>query len=149
MLAELQQPTDFSILLEHEGFAGGVEGWHLGLGPERALEAVDLSVWTYADLKIARSSRFADDQGVQPLFPGQADQFFRADRIRPAPTRLEQGFSVLLVVDGQATLSGNGWETALVQGTAVLVPFAVGECELSGSAEVLRCRAANPIAGGA
>src|SRR6202012_6189903 len=45
-LVELQEPTDFSILLEWAGFAidGPREG-HLGLGFDLALTALDYSGW--------------------------------------------------------------------------------------------------------
>jgi hypothetical protein len=45
-LVELQEPTDFSILLEWAGFAiDGVTEGHLGLGFDLALTALDYSGW--------------------------------------------------------------------------------------------------------
>jgi mannose-6-phosphate isomerase len=73
------------------------------------------------------------------LFPAEADSFFRAERIRPAPTQLEAAFSVLMVVDGRAQFRGGGWKMDVVRGDAVLVPHAAGECTLEGDAEILRC----------
>lgn len=146
LLAELQQPTDFSILLEYEGFVGGAEGWHLGLGPERALAAVDRSAWGASELERARSKRNRDALGIQPLFPAEADAFFRADRIRPRPTLLHQEFSVLLVVDGSGTVIGDGWKFDLARGDVLLVPYSAGACELAGDVDVLRCRAPDPSA---
>ncbi|MGH2808199.1 MAG: class I mannose-6-phosphate isomerase [Actinomycetota bacterium] len=139
LLAELQQPTDFSLLLEYKGFADDIDGAFLGLGKERALEAVDYEPWTDDVVQWAVSSRGDRRPGIEALFPAEADPFFRAERIRPAPTRLPQEFSVLLVTDGSATATGVGWETALKRGDAVLVPFAAGPCELSGDAEIIRC----------
>jgi mannose-6-phosphate isomerase len=150
LLAELQQPTDFSILLEWEGFAiDGPDAGHLGLGVDRALEALDLSVW--GDEQVARSTsvRAAPGRsGVELLFPEEADSFFRAERIGPVPTTLEPSFSVLLAVDGRAELSGDGWNVDITRGDAVLVPFAAGACVLEGDALILRCLPPNPSATG-
>lgn len=147
LIAELQQPTDFSVLLEWEGFAiDGPKLGHLGLGFDLALQALDRSAWSEDDLAHATSSRTSDRPGVEVLFPPEADAFFRAERIRPAPTPLEQFFSVLLATRGTAGLRGDGWTTILGPGDAVLVPYAAGACELDGDAEILRCMAPDPNA---
>jgi mannose-6-phosphate isomerase len=150
LLAELQQPTDFSILLEWEGFAiDGPDAGHLGLGFDRALEALDLSVWE--DERVARCTsvrEVPDRPGVELLFPEEADPFFRAERIGPAPTTLESSFSVLLPVDGRAELSGDGWDVEIKRGDTVLVPFAAGACVLAGDALIIRCLPPDPSATG-
>lgn len=145
LIAELQQPTDFSILLEWEGFAiDGPTAGHLGLGFDIALDAIDMTPWTADDLARARANRPGARSEVQTLFPAAADPFFRAERIRPAPTALEQAFSVLLVNAGAAALSGERWTLDIARGDAVLVPHAAGECTLDGGAEVLRCMPPDP-----
>jgi mannose-6-phosphate isomerase len=139
LLAELQQPTDFSVLLEWEGFAiDGAEVGHLGLGFDLALRSVDLSPWDEDDLLRASSGRGEGGPGVERMFPAEADRFFRADRIRAHPTPLEQSFSVLLAISGKGRLRGGGWEVELSRGDAVLVPFAAGDCVLE-DVEALRC----------
>jgi mannose-6-phosphate isomerase len=145
LIAELQQPTDFSVLLEWEGFAiDGPNLGHLGLGFDLALQALDRSAWSESDHAHAISGRASDRAGVEVLFPSEADAFFRAERIRPAPTPLDQCFSVLLVTRGSAGLRGDGWATELGTGDAILMPYAAGACELSGEAEILRCMAPDP-----
>jgi mannose-6-phosphate isomerase len=139
LLAELQQPTDFSLLLEYKGFADDTEGAFLGLGKDRAIEAVDMTPWTDDVVAWAISSRGERRPGVETMFPTDADPFFRAERMRPAPTELPQEFSVLLVTAGSATATGDGWDVELDRGDAVLVPYAAGPCELSGDAEIIRC----------
>lgn len=139
LLAELQQPTDFSILLEWKGFAEDEAGAFLGLGLDLAIASVDRSTWTDVEVARAWSGRPSAKAGVETLFPADADVFFRAERIRPAPTHLEPSFSVLLVVAGDAAARGAGWELPLRRGDALLVPFGAGECELTGDAEILRC----------
>jgi mannose-6-phosphate isomerase len=140
-LAELQQPTDFSVLMEWDGFAiDGPTAGHLGLGFDLALQALDRSGWSEDDLAAATSGRANDGRrGVESLFPPAADRFFRAERIRPAPTEIEAGFCVLLVVEGSAQAQGEHWETALGRGDAVLVPSAAGSYVIEGEAEIIRC----------
>lgn len=146
LIAELQQPTDFSILLEWEGFADTGPAGHLGLDVDVALEAVDLGAWTDDDLRRATSGRGADAAGpaVEVLFPADADAFFRAERVRHGPAVLQPSFSVLLVMDGDGRAAGDGWSMPLRRGDAVAVPYAAGECELTGDARVLRCRPPDP-----
>ena len=141
LLAELQQPTDFSILMEWERFAAeNSDAAHLGLGFDTALRALDLSPWTDETLAWSAVGRADDDgSGVVRLFPPDADAFFRAEHIRPRSTSLEPCFSVLLVVVGSASLSGDGWKLDASQGDAVLVPYGAGSVLLDGDADILRC----------
>jgi mannose-6-phosphate isomerase len=147
LLAELQQPTDFSVLMEWEGFAiDGPQVGHLGLGFDTALGALDRSPWTGDDLDRALSDRGEARPGVETLFPLGADPFFRAERIRGDGTTLDRSFSVLLVTDGRGLLLGDGWELRLSRGDAVLVPHAAGGCALTGGADVIRCMPPDPSA---
>jgi mannose-6-phosphate isomerase len=141
LLAELQQPTDFSVLMEWEGYAiDGPNAGHLGLGFDVALQALDRSAWSDADLGRAVARRTESSRpGVESLFPPEADAFFRAERIRPAPTVLDPAFSVLLVTEGSANLSGADWAMDLARGDAVVVPYGAGTCTLAEDAEILRC----------
>ena len=140
LLAELQQPTDFSVLLEWEGFAiDGEEIGHLGLGFDLALRSLDRSPWSQEELAEATSSRPGDGTDVERLFPAEADRFFRAERVRGGRVELEAGFSVLLVTEGAGALAGDGWELELSRGDAVLVPYAAGDAVLEGDGFVLRC----------
>ena len=149
LIVELQEPTDFSILLEWEGFAidGSNEG-HLGLGFDVALQAVDRTGWD--DARLSRLSSARPEKTVRPgvevLFPAEADTFFRGERIRPAPSLLPPGFSILIVTEGDGVLHHAGGELRVERGHRVLVPFAAGECRLEGNMEVLRCMPPDPAA---
>ncbi len=145
LLVELQEPTDFSVLLEWEGFAvdGAVAG-HLGLGFDLALECVDRSGWgreRLAELHGRRAADPAGRPGVEPLLPEAADPFFRAERIRPrSPATLEPSFSVLVVLDGSGRLdTAAGGRLDLARGDTVLVPFAAGPGLVSGAVHAIRC----------
>ncbi len=153
-LVELQEPTDFSVLLEWAGFAidGRADG-HLGLGFDVALQCVDRSGWGPAALERLRGGR-RDGQrgrpGVDPLLPAEADPFFRAERLRPAggSVQLEEGFCILVVVDGAGRLeTERGGSVDLRRGDTVLLPFAAGPGTVSGRLEVIRCLPPDPHRG--
>ena len=149
-MVELQEPSDFSILLEWEGFAidGPTEG-HLGLGYDLALEAVDCSGWSERRLATLRAARPTEEArpGVEVLFPTEADGFFRAERIRSSRSALSAGFSLLVVLEGDGRLvEEEGDDVELARGDAVLVLHRAGTCHLDGGLEVLRCMPPDPAA---
>jgi mannose-6-phosphate isomerase len=115
LLVELQEPTDFSVLLEWEGFELTEAEGHLELGWDRALSALD------------RSATAAP----QPGLPAEADAFFRAEWLSGGDT-LDPGFSILVGTAGDGALATEGGELPFGRGSAVLVPFAAGAGELRG-----------------
>jgi mannose-6-phosphate isomerase len=141
LLVELQEPTDFSVLLEWEGFAiDGRRVGHLGLGFELALGCVDRSGWSQERPARLRGGRGPDRAGAERLFPAEADPFFRAERLRPDPAvRLEAAFSILVVTRGSGRLETAGGSLELARGDTVLVPFAAGPGEVRGRLAAVRC----------
>jgi mannose-6-phosphate isomerase len=127
LLLELQEPTDFSVLLEWDGFQLSPHDGHLQLGWDRALQALDRSP--------------ADPPSARPELPGEADPYFRAERIS-GDAALDAGFSILVVLDGNGALG----EIVLRRGTAVLIPYGAGETRVEG-VEAIRCRPPAPDAG--
>jgi mannose-6-phosphate isomerase len=150
LLVELQEPTDFSVLLEWEGFAiDGRRDGHLGLGFDLALSCVDRAGWDAAGLARLRGGRGTVRPGVERLFPAEADPFFRAERLRPDPAAtLEAAFSILVVTGGSGRLEARGGALDLARGDTVLVPFAAGAGELRGRLEAVRCLPPSPEADG-
>jgi mannose-6-phosphate isomerase len=149
LMVELQEPTDLSILLEWKGFAidGPAEG-HLGLGFDVALDALDLAAWGESRSDTMGTTPASRDErpGAEVLFPPEADSFFRAERVRPAPTELPAAFSLLVVLAGEGALEHSGGELSLRRGDALLVPFAAGDCRVRGDLELLRCMPPDPAA---
>ncbi|HSK96659.1 MAG TPA: class I mannose-6-phosphate isomerase [Euzebyales bacterium] len=151
-IVELQEPTDFSVLLEWEGFdIDGRAAGHLGLGMDLALRCVDRSAWDRDRIGHHRTDRPATsgadvNGGVRPLLPVDADPFFRAERVLPNQVaRLDQGFSILVVVDGTGwleTAAGDGMPVR--RGQTVLVPHAAGATTVSGAVHAVRCRPPAP-----
>ncbi|WP_433293807.1 class I mannose-6-phosphate isomerase [Actinoplanes sp. CA-030573] len=128
LLVEVQEPTDFSVLLEYEGF--GLADGHLGLGYDLALQCVDRNAWT--------PSRLAGLRGdAAHLLPPAADEFFSARRLYGGD-RLAQGFSVLVAVAGEGRLRGETDDLSLRRGDTLLVPYAAGPLVLEGQIEAIR-----------
>ncbi|MBD0329580.1 MAG: class I mannose-6-phosphate isomerase [Thermoleophilia bacterium] len=118
-MAELQEPTDYLILCEWEGFPIRPEDAHLGIGWEAALSALDL-------------------RAHEPVLglPDQARAFFWADEEPEPPGR----FAVLLVLAGEGEVAG---EQARA-GDAFAVPAAADDLGVAGELRVLRCLAPDP-----
>jgi mannose-6-phosphate isomerase len=136
LLLELQEPTDFSVLVEWRRFGVNSGAEHLGLGWDTALAAVDRDP--------------ADPAGLvsdSTLLPPAADPYFRAERVR-GTTESEPSFAILVVLDGEGALrTENGDELALRSGTTALVPFAAGATTLQGELDAIRCLPPDPDAG--
>lgn len=149
-VVELQEPTDFSVLLEWEGY--GIDGradGHLNLGMDLALRCVDHAALDQQLARHYRSGRASPpgvQHGVQPLFPVDAEPFFRAERIRPDPVvELEPGFGILVAVSGAGELTAEaGGALPIRRGQTVLVPHGSGTMTLAGGVELVRCRPPAP-----
>jgi mannose-6-phosphate isomerase len=139
LLVELQEPTDFSIFMEWEGFRLDPAAGHLGLGFDRALAAVDRSA---CDASALASSEPADPPRTRRPLPEDADRFFRADVLRPGADgiELDPAWTVLVVTEGAAQLTDEMRATDVHRGDVLLVPWGVGPVQLSGDVTVVRCR---------
>jgi mannose-6-phosphate isomerase len=148
LIVELQEPSDLSVLLEWDDFEidGHADG-HLGLGFDTALRAAERRRLRPDQLRRLRTSRVQQGRpGVERLFPPEADAYFRAERIRPAPScSLPREFSILVVLEGAGRLETEAGELSLGRGATVLVPWAAGEGSLQGELEVLRCLPPKPV----
>ena len=120
LIAELQEPTDFSLLCEWQGFPIRPEDSHLGLGWDAALAALDLSA----------------HEPVRRL-PEAAHRFFWADDV-PEPAGR---FAILLVVAGEGMLAGMPTRA----GDAFAVPASAGSVDAEGDVRVLRLLAPDPV----
>ncbi len=141
---ELQEPTDFSLILEWDGFDLDPAAAWLGLEPDVARECVRRTALLPERLEALRVR--AGSAGSSPherALPPHADPFFRAERIRPGPSpvRLDAAFSVLVVLSGAGRLeSEHGGSLALERGTTVLIPHGAGMTAVSGGLDAVRCR---------
>ncbi len=139
--AELQEPTDFSIMLEHKGFDIDPSGGELGLGRDLAVTSVKRKAFSSSELDgLRRRAGGSSNDHVQDVMPGAAGPYFRAQRVfgRGAP-RLEASFAVVLVIGGAGSLDGEGWEVPVKRGSTLVVPWASGQVRVTGEVELLRC----------
>ncbi|WP_367136009.1 class I mannose-6-phosphate isomerase [Saccharothrix sp. HUAS TT1] len=133
-IVELQQPTDFSVTLEWQGFLADAEAGHLGLGYDKALDCLERRAQSPDDL--VRRTQALTGESVD-LFDAQADPFFRADRLHVSGTAaLEPSFGVYVVLEGAGTLG----PVAVHRGSTVVVPHAAGEVVVTGDVVAIRCR---------
>ena len=114
LIVELQEPTDYSIVCEWNGFPIDPENAHLGLGWDRALEALRLGA-------------YEPELGL----PDEARAFFDVDDHAEPAGR----FAVLLVLEGDGELDGQ----AARAGDAFVIPAAAEPFEVRGDFRVLRC----------
>jgi len=137
LILELQQPSDFSILLEWQGFASSEDEASLGLGWDVALPGVD------------RSATDSDKLWGDRL-PVAADPFFRAESVEASPSaELERGFAILVFTSGAAELHSEGEEPLPIgRGDTVLLPWDAGTCRLEGDIAGVACRPPAPDPGG-
>lgn len=150
-VVEVQEPTDFSILLEWEGFAidGRTEG-HLGLGFDLALRALDRSAWDRARLDTLlgwRPQEPGAKEGVRRLLPAEADGFFRVERVSAEAdtgVSFRPEVAVLVVLNGQGRLSCAEGDLPLSRGTTAFVPYGAGPTRIEGRVSLLRCMPPDP-----
>ena len=142
-IIELQEPTDFSVMLEWEkfGLASRAEE-QLGLPSALALSCVDRTGWSNGRLSSCVSrGALSGVAGSRSVLAPKADPFFRAVQIvTDGSVTLEPQYGVLVVLDGSGRIDGDfGDAVEIGHGDTVLVPYGAGEVVLSGDLNVVRC----------
>lgn len=141
LIAELQEPSDMSVMLEWAGHGiSGEDEATLGLGWPAALSCVETTAHDAAALRGPRGERRA--------LPPAADAFFRAEWLAAsaaAPAEVARGFTVLLVLDGAGRLeTADGTVLSVARGDNVVIPYAARVSRLAGEVRALACRPADP-----
>ena len=127
-IAETQEPTDFSILLEWSVTTQGREDSHLGLGFDRAMAAVSHAALSTSQLaSLVRHEPGEPAAPLRPCLPTAADHYFRLHRATSGAS-VPAGFAVLLVLEGSGRLTGVG-HVEIRRGEAWVVPAAYGDWE--------------------
>jgi mannose-6-phosphate isomerase len=144
-VAEIQEPTDFSILLEWSVTTSGRDDSHLGLGFDTAMQAVNHRATSPAELhRLVRPGEDASP-GLRSVLPVEADEFFRLDRAvarGDVTATVTPGFAAVIVSAGTAELSTAEATETVTRGDVLAVPAAAGEWTLHGDVEALVARAA-------
>jgi mannose-6-phosphate isomerase len=145
-LVEVQEPTDFSILLEWSVTTATRDESHLGLGFDTALHAVSHRATDPVRLASLRQhvDPAARSEELMPALPAAADAYFRVDLAAPAgsaPITVPHGFAVAIVLSGAGSLDWDGGEgRSLHPGEVYAVPDGLGDWSVAGSVRVAVCR---------
>lgn len=144
-VAEVQEPTDFSILLEWSITTSTREESHLELGFDTVMGAVSTSALTDAELAKLVSTSGASAAGplLQSVLPESADPYFRLHQTAGAghaTADVDAGFAVVLVTDGDGALAFDQGSVPVQRGDALVVPHAAGPWHVDGTASVLIAR---------
>jgi mannose-6-phosphate isomerase len=145
-LVEVQEPTDFSILLEWSVTTAGRDDSHLGLGFDTALRVVNHRATDAEALAALRHHVDPAATSDQPLraLPAASDPYFRIDLAAPPgaePITVPHGFAVAIVLAGTGTLSWENDEAqGLRRGEIHAIPAGLGDWSLQGPVRVALCR---------
>ncbi len=138
LLVELQEPTDWSVLLEWRGLPVDPADATLGLPLDEALGCVGRQAYPPERLRALRGRRLEYVAGS--LLPPAADPFFVAERVRGGD-RLSPGYSVLVVTEGSGAVAAEaGGPVPVRRGSTVVIPHAAGACALTGDFLAVRGR---------
>lgn len=149
-IIEAQEPTDFSVVAEWEGFPIDPEDAHLGLGLDLALECFDFT--QYEPDKLLREFKLEPQKlDERPggeewqLLGGKTADYFSATRLvarREMPVEGE-GFYIGIVTSGQGALEGDFGEIPLRRGDTFVCSASVSahryRAEENAPLEVVRC----------
>jgi mannose-6-phosphate isomerase len=150
-MVEVQEPSDLGVLLEWRGFVDPKSA-AMRLDLETALGATRLTAISRDE--IASWTRRSVDApearpGARIVVPPAAEQFFRAEWLRPDPAvELERSWSILVALAGVGRLATEVGELELEHGDTVLLPYAAGVGELTGELEAIRCLPPRPRGSG-
>ncbi|GAB3276652.1 class I mannose-6-phosphate isomerase [Parasphingorhabdus pacifica] len=145
-IVELQQPTDFSVTLEWQGFLADAESAFLGMNHHTALRTVNRKGFDDTALtQLIKHTARRDEPRVSLLAPDAAD-FFRADRLHPrGGLDLEASFGVLIALDGNGLLRcADGSEVPVHRGNTLVIPHTAGDAQLEGDVVAVHCRPPQP-----
>ncbi len=153
-VAEAQEPTDLSIVLEWAVTTSGREDSHLGLGFDTVMPAVDhrgMSPDRLASLRTFTDPR-ASSAAPRSALVAEADPYFRLDIWAPqglGSPAVPAGFTVVVVLDGDGELTGGVAACPVRRGQVLAVPAAFGGWAAEGDVRLLVCRPGTVRAGGA
>ena len=145
-VAELQEPTDFSILLEWSVTTSTREESHLDLGFDAAMRAVShtrLEARELTSLIVETGTPVVEASPPNPspetLLPAAGDPFFRLLRGTAGNGEVPASYAVVIATSGSGSLRSAAGEIAVASGEAYAVPHSFGPWHVTGDAVVLAC----------
>lgn len=144
-VAEVQEPTDLSILLEWSVTTSTREESHLGLGFEAVMTAVTHAPLGADEVAALRTHTDLDGfaAGATSTLVAAADPYFRLDLLAPMtddPVGLPAGFAALVVLDGTGELRCRATPYPLRAGEVLAVPAGLGDWAVNGPVRLLAAR---------
>lgn len=139
LVVELQEPTDWSVILEWRDFPLNPGDVTAGLPLDEALGCVSRRALSAGQLDELHGQPLDDATGS--LLPAAADPFFVAERIDSRISGdVPAGYGLLIVTGGTGTLATEAAAPIPVRrGSTVLVPYAAGPGALTGDVQAIRC----------
>jgi mannose-6-phosphate isomerase len=148
-IAEIQEPTDFSIVAELRDFPVDPAAAHLGLGWDVAIDAIQRRA--FEPPAPGRLDRPGTPNTLRPLLPDQSTPYFRADRLDvdgAARPDLGPAFVVGLVTSGRGAIRVPGGNLDVKTGATFALPAAAArdtEFKARDGMRVLLFRAPRPV----
>ena len=148
MVTELQEPTSFSVLADHEAFGVGPGAATLGLGWDLALSCFDLAAYRnrlgelLPQPRVLQGAGTADSKGrLHDLFPSDAATFFRAWHAESISglTFPEASFAIVIATEGHGRLEWEGDSADIRRGQTLVVPACSGPLRLAGQVSAIVC----------
>ncbi len=134
-IVELQEPTDFSVMLEWRDFGmPDRRDEQLGMSAEVSLQCFNRHQFSDADLAVCMRHATPNPRGIEALFPTQAQPFFQAQEIVVTDVvELDAQYAVLIVLGGEGSLTTATSQLELRRGSTVLIPYSAGPTALRGN----------------
>ena len=140
-VAEVQEPTDFSILLEWSVTTSTREESDLDLGFDAAMSAVSTGALGADRLATIITRAGAAGPTVSPVLASVADPFFRLRQTTATSSArtdtVEAGFGVVLVTEGIGQLVGASEDIPVERGEVYAMPYGFGGWHVEGDAAIL------------
>jgi mannose-6-phosphate isomerase len=145
-IVELQEPTDFSVMLEWRDFGmPDRRDEQLGMSAELSLQCFNRHQFTDADLALCHRHAAPSHGGTIALFPPLAQPFFQAEEVTVTDSvELAAQYAVLIVLAGSGTLTTSTSELDISRGSTVLMPYSAGPATLRGTLHAIRCLPGDP-----
>jgi mannose-6-phosphate isomerase len=144
LVAEVQEPTDLSIVLEWSVTTSGREDSHLGLGFDAVTPAISHDRLGPDRLDALRTHVDPGSRAdtLQSCLAAEADPFFRLHLAAPSTdqVRVDTGFAAAIVLEGHGSLEWDSSSLEIGPGDALAVPASLGPWSLSGAVSVLVAR---------
>ncbi len=145
-IVELQEPTDFSVMLEWRDFGmPDRRAEQLGMSAQVSLQCFNRHQFSDTDLAVCVRRATPSPRGVEALFPTQALPFFQAhELVATDVVEFDAQYAVLIVLAGEGSLTTARSQLELRRGSTVLIPYSAGPTALRGALHAIRCLPGDP-----